>query len=605
MITKSRTEIPGKDVPWVISQTSYIGANPNRRDLDNGGVSSALVRSGQSTGAIGLTGLYQMANTDDLLSNYRLLVGSDFPVHFNAAGAEIVAGRWADALKDICRNNRLTPITQQDLDTEPRDIVISESGQDLIAPAGYAGYKWLSGGASFDLNAYFAETQAISAPSARSIQTKDGTQIASSYKSAGTFQVVLQNNNGLPILTQSLDLPYVIVDDTQDNPPPTSGQCKNGNENSGGNRTPNGATVGGFGNSSEFMEYTFNVATGGNTNFSIRYASGDATAGIDLLVNGTPYAMRPAGTGSWTPNADASTTINLNAGNNTIRIQGSGNGNFAYDRLCIGIGGTPPPAGCVFSIAPTVSNPNPGCNAPLTLNANCSGNDCGGVSLAWSGNGQTYSGATPGITGPASNGTTTYSLTASKAGCSNQTGNVSVNVSGCVTTGLAISSAALNCGNGVVTLTMTGLNGNPVEYQAPGLQAWNTNPLVIPTWQRNNTSFTFYARQSGNNEASIGYTSSCAGYRMATSTEETAEGLWVSPNPTSGNVVARFTLNEGQRATLSVVNLSGQSLHSRAVVGTGKAQDETLDLSQQASGLYVVRLQTAVGVKTAKVILQR
>ncbi|MCY7357226.1 MAG: T9SS type A sorting domain-containing protein [Rudanella sp.] len=82
-------------------------------------------------------------------------------------------------------------------------------------------------------------------------------------------------------------------------------------------------------------------------------------------------------------------------------------------------------------------------------------------------------------------------------------------------------------------------------------------------------------------------------------------GLWVSPNPTSGKVVARFTLNEGQGATLSVVNLSGQSLQTQPVVGTGKVQDETLDLSQQASGLYVVRLQTAVGAKTAKVILQR
>ncbi len=79
----------------------------------------------------------------------------------------------------------------------------------------------------------------------------------------------------------------------------------------------------------------------------------------------------------------------------------------------------------------------------------------------------------------------------------------------------------------------------------------------------------------------------------------------MSPNPTSGKVVAQFTLDEGQQATLSVVNLTGQSVQSRAVVGTGKAQAESLDLSQQAGGVYVVRLQTAVGAKTAKVILQR
>ena len=70
-------------------------------------------------------------------------------------------------------------------------------------------------------------------------------------------------------------------------------------------------------------------------------------------------------------------------------------------------------------------------------------------------------------------------------------------------------------------------------------------------------------------------------------------------------MVARFTLNEGQRATLSVVTLTGQSLQTRSVLGTGKAQDETLDLSSQAGGLYVVRLETAAGAKTAKVVLQR
>jgi len=550
---------------------------------------------------LGVADVVQGPFTDNLDNTYRRPqvfnqagqpIG-DEPVHFNTAGSSIVASRWVPIIKNHI-NSSVAPVTPQSIGTEPHLLTVQSDGT-VSAPAGFSDYRWVVSSDLLDAYAPVAATREVIQGNVSSPQVVNGKTILP----AGEYRAFIKNGQGNFILTQSLELPT-----TDPGTPPTSGQtCKNGNENSGGNRTPNGATVGGFGNSSEFMEYSFNVPTAGSTNFSIHYASGDSQADIMLVVNGTSVPLYRPGTASWMPNADATTTITLIAGNNTIRLQGSGDGNFTYDRLCIGSGSTPPPA--CFSIAPTVSNANPGCNAPLTLNANCSGNDCGGVSLAWSGNGQTYSGPSPGITGPGSNGTTTYSVTASKAGCSNQTGSVSINVSGCVTTGLAITGAAFNCGNGVVTLTMTGLNGNPVEYQAPGLQAWSTNPLVIPIWQRNNTTFTLYARQSGNNEASIGYTSSCAGYRMATSTEETAEGLWVSPNPTSGNVVARFTLNEGQGATLSVVNLTGQSLHSRAVVGTGKAQDETLDLSQQASGLYVVRLQTAVGVKTAKVILQR
>ncbi len=373
---------------------------------------------------------------------------------------------WFNSLTTILdsqSNDRIRPVAQARIGTEFRTLSINEENGTISTDPGF-NVMWVSdNNGTFDLSNPVCYGETISC------------------NSSGRLRAVMTDGTGNRIITQAINLPYTLVDDSGSTPPTTS-QCKNGNEKSAGNRTPdNNGVVGGFGNSSEFMEYSFNVATGGSSNFSIHYASGDPQAGIMLVVNGTAVPLYRPGTASWTPNADASTTINLVAGTNTIRIQDSGDGNFAYDRLCIGSGGTPPPPGC-FSIAPTVSNGNPGCNASLTLFANCSGADCSGITYTWSGNGQTYSGPTPGITGPGSNGVTTYSLTASKDGCSNQTGSVSVNVSGCGGTGLSITGASLNCGNGVVTLAMTGLNGNPVEYQAPGLQGWSTNQLVIPTW---------------------------------------------------------------------------------------------------------------------------
>ncbi len=576
VIAASRTDF-GSQIPWVVAQTSFFVNN-----------TSSLVTNGQLGVVNRSDQIYQGPNTDIAVTQRR--TGSGEPVHFTGQGLVDAANAWFASLHDVLTN--APPITVQQLGTEHQTLVMGTNGNTVIAPTGTT-YEWVdeSNGSTHTNNVMNNQ---------REVAVNNGS---------GACRAIVTNSQGNLIMTQAINMPYSIVDDTGETPPPDS-QCKNGNEKSAGNRTPdNNGVVGGFGNSSEFMEYTFNVATAGSTNFSIHYASGDPQAGIMLVVNGTSVPMYRPSTASWTPNADASTTINLVGGTNTIRIQGSGDGNFSYDRLCIGSGSTPPPTGCAFSIAPTVSNGNPSCGQGITLFANCSGADCGGATFNWSGsNGQTYSGTSPGFAAPTGNGSVTYTLTVSKAGCGNQVGSTAITVTNCggtPPTGFGIASVQLNCGSGVVTINLNSSNGNPVEYRAPGLQDWSTNQLVIPSWQRNNTAFTFYVRQSGNGELSTGYTSNCGGGRMATQSEPTAEGLWVSPNPTSGRVVARFTLDEGQRATLSVVNLTGQSLQTRAVVGTGKAQDETLDLSQQATGLYVVRLQTAVGAKTAKVILQR
>lgn len=606
VIEQTRTDFG--PVPWIVGQTSIIGGVEKDSLISiliangqNLAVNTAATNSGLQISIGGSSVGSQVFSGPDMNNSVtvRRTSGGDEPVHFrrfdssdNTDGLAQAGEAWFNSLNAILSSqssNRIRPVIQARIGTEYRTLSIDEPASTVSAPSGYQQVMWVAdNNGTFDLASPVGYGQTISS------------------NGSGRLRAVLTDNQGNKTLTQAINLPYSLVDDTGDSPVPPSGQtCKNGNENSAGNRTPNGATVGGFGNSSEFMEYTFTGQTGGSTNFTIHYASGDPQAGIMLVVNGTSVPLYRPGTASWTPNADASTTISLIGGNNTIRIQGSGDGNFSYDRICIGSGSTLP-SGCVFSIAPTVSNGNPACGQGLNLLANCSGADCGGVTFSWSGNGQTYSGISPGITAPISNGNVTYTLTASKSGCGSLTNSTSINQINCGTTPpFSIAGVQLNCSTGVVTMSFNSSNGSTIEYKAVGLQDWSSNQLVVPSWQRNNTSFTFYARQSGV-EANVSFGSTCAGYRMATqSAEAVGEGLWVSPNPTSGKVVARFTLNEGQRATLSVVTLTGQSLQTRSVLGTGKAQDETLDLSSQAGGLYVVRLETAAGAKTAKVVLQR
>jgi hypothetical protein len=173
---------------------------------------------------------------------------------------------------------------------------------------------------------------------------------------------------------------------------------------------------------------------------------------------------------------------------------------------------------------------------------------------------------------------------------------------------LTITAPSLNCSTGNLTINTTGGNGTTIEYQIPGLQGWtSSNVMNIPTWQRNGTTFTIQARQSGVEASPFVYTSGCAGYRLASlsRTEPDEPLLLIMPNPTTGKVTARFRLNAKEPATLRVANSQGVEVSRRAVVGTGQDQEEVISLEREAPGIYLINLQTDGKRLTGKVILQK
>jgi pimeloyl-ACP methyl ester carboxylesterase len=86
---------------------------------------------------------------------------------------------------------------------------------------------------------------------------------------------------------------------------------------------------------------------------------------------------------------------------------------------------------CNFAVSASAIPSSVGCGGTSSLSAGCTGTGCSGVNYAWNGNGNNYSGSPVGVTLPSSNGAVSYTLTASKNGCANQTANTSVSVSGC------------------------------------------------------------------------------------------------------------------------------------------------------------------------------
>ncbi|WP_338872119.1 T9SS type A sorting domain-containing protein [Spirosoma sp. SC4-14] len=103
-----------------------------------------------------------------------------------------------------------------------------------------------------------------------------------------------------------------------------------------------GQYVGGFGNPSEYRQFNVNsIPSNGTYTLKIRYATGEnPTIGIVLNGNSTnPQIVSAPTTQSWAGNYnEISTSVSLNQGNNTIRIQGNSQG-FVLDRICV-VGGT-------------------------------------------------------------------------------------------------------------------------------------------------------------------------------------------------------------------------------------------------------------------------
>jgi hypothetical protein len=98
--------------------------------------------------------------------------------------------------------------------------------------------------------------------------------------------------------------------------------------------------------------------------------------------------------------------------------------------VCIGVA-NPQPDSCAWNVTTDGVINTVACGGSVTLKAACTGSNCTRLSYAWSGNGISQSGQTVTLNAPASNGSYTYTVTASMAGCAIKTATVVVNVSGC------------------------------------------------------------------------------------------------------------------------------------------------------------------------------
>ncbi len=168
---------------------------------------------------------------------------------------------------------------------------------------------------------------------------------------------------------------------------------------------------------------------------------------------------------------------------------------------------------------------------------------------------------------------------------------------------LTVSSTVVNCLNGSIQLVAAGGDGTPIEYKVPGLRDYSPSSLfTVPTYQRSNTTFTLYARQSGR-EVTGTYTATCPVNARVASTEAAAPfEVVVYPNPVGEQFSVGVSGATGQTIRFRISTLNGQTVVEQRAVAESDAHTETLKLPASGAGLYLLQVSTDTQTKTLKVL---
>ena len=428
VITASRTGF-GNQLSWVISRTSY-----------NLGVTSPVVISGQNMAINAGDRIYAGPETDGILGRRT---GGGEPTHFNNQGLIAAGASWCSVLPNII--NTAPPVTVQSLGTEPQSLEISSDGNSIVAPTGNS-VSWVNeNGGTTDPNFVLSTGQTIpvgqnptAGPSLGSPPSAPGY--------GGRVRAFVTNGNDNLIMTQAVTLPYTLVDDTD------GGSCDFAQPRHVGNWNGLDVQIRQYGSRVVLVTVAINTATDKHyprgDDFWNRFDKDPNVSNVEqyrACLNGgnTNYGGLAAPTGLPTP---AGYIVDNELDGALFFEQGN------------------QPANCDFNIS--ANSPSVNCSAGVTLTANCFGNNCDNVSYAWSGNGLNQNGQSVSFTAPGSNGSTTYTVTASRPGCSPRSANAVVTVSGCggnPPTGQSCQEAEAATGTGNVA---TGGNASGGQYKA-------------------------------------------------------------------------------------------------------------------------------------------
>ncbi|GGM92696.1 hypothetical protein GCM10010967_27350 [Dyadobacter beijingensis] len=259
-----------------------------------------------------------------------------------------------------------------------------------------------------------------------------------------------------------------------------------------------------------YTTYAAYVPTTARYQVKLRYYA-ERNSWVNVSVNnGQPVQVELPASHSWNIVAIEHTfELNLTKDLNFVTITELPGYDVRHDKACFTeIPGTEWEVTCDYQVNPRVVG-----NLPIfqpgqtvTLDAQCSGNDCGATSMAWFGDNFNMVGEEVSFPAPATPGDYTYRLVAFRSGCSNV---IDVNVTIRVQTtpaecdyivGSIVSDYTPSCGQGVSVSADcfgTGCPGLTYTWTGPGLNATGSTVNFYAPTQNGTYTYTRTSSKPG------------------------------------------------------------------------------------------------------------
>lgn len=299
-------------------------------------------------------------------------------------------------------------------------------------------------------------------------------------------------------------------------------------------------------------------ATVNSVNLSC-FGANNAAAGVTVTGGTLPYAYR------WSNNATTTTINALTAGTYTITVTDAN--------------------GCTISRTATISQPTALNTSNTVVNVSCFGGNNGAINT-------TTTGGTPPYTYRWTNGATTRNIGNLIAG----TYTVTVTDNNACT---SVSSITVLQPNTALTVSVAATSINSAAATVAG----GTAPYNY-AWSNGATTSTISGVVPGTYIVTVTDFAGCTATASSPiSVQNSIPDLTkfdVLPNPTNGLFHVLIGFNQEEELNIAILAVNGQLIRSQTL----SAQQIVLpiDLSPQANGVYIIRLTTAKGTSSRRVV---
>ena len=173
---------------------------------------------------------------------------------------------------------------------------------------------------------------------------------------------------------------------------------------------------------------------------------------------------------------------------------------------------------------------------------------------------------------------------------------------------LALTAPTYNCSTGAFTFNTSGGNGSTIEYMAPGITGWTTNPnQFVDEGSRTANDvqpFTLSARQNGVTVTYVWNLKAACGRARTAALPEPGTGLRVRVlgNPVLNQTAeVEITGAERQALQLNLVDLQGKVLHQQRIDQAEATQRVRVPLGE-GSGLFLLNVSTSTQRQQVKLV---